>query len=103
MINSKKAAEGILWTVVILAALLLFFFLYSNAWANLFRKSVSSINEKFDLAGDSDKDTVINLEDKCPCPQQGRIDSTENHGCPIGYKIGSNGKEESKECFTKKT
>ena len=92
-----------MWTVVILALLLLFLALYSNAWVNLFRKSVSSVSEKFDSAGDPDKDNVINLEDNCPCPQQGRIDSMENNGCPIGYKIGSNGKEESKECFTKKT
>ena len=95
-INSKKSATGMVWLVAIMAAILLFFILYTNVWANLFGKTASGVNEQIDLTGDFDKDNLMNRLDKCPC----KIGDIENDGCPIGYKLTDN---EDKSCLTKKT
>ena len=101
--KSKKAAEGVTWTVVVLVVLLLFLVLYSNAWTGIFRKSATNLKDQLDSAGDIDNDGVINLVDKCPCPKEGRIDSFENEGCPINYKIDGSKKDyEDRSCLTKK-
>ena len=96
MIKPKKGIEGITWGIVVMAALLLFFLLYTNVWARLFGKSASSVDQALDLTGDKDQDNVMNRLDKCPC----KTGDIENDGCPIGYKPTDN---EDKSCLTKKT
>ena len=100
--KTKKGTEGIIWTVVIVAALALFLLIYTGVWSKLFGKSASSLNEQIDLTGDKDQDNVINRLDKCPCP--GGEGDIENDGCPSGYKITNpNSGFEDRSCFTQKT
>ena len=100
MVNSKKGAEGIIWTVVVIAALLIFLLIYMGVWSRLFGKSTSGLNEQIDMTGDKDQDNVMNRFDKCPC----NTGDAENEGCPIGYKItNTNSGVEDKLCLTKKT
>lgn len=99
-IKSKKAAEGALWYVVIIALLLLFFLVYTGAWSKLFGKGISGINEQIASAEDYDKDRVANFADKCPC-SEGDI---ENDGCPSGYKAANiNTGKEDNSCLADKT
>lgn len=98
--KTKKAAEGIIWTVVVIAALVLFLLLYTGTWSKLFGKSTSSLNEQIDMTGDKDQDNIMNRLDKCPC----KAGDTENDGCPSGYKItNTNSGFEDRSCFTQKT
>ena len=98
MIKSKKGAEGIIWTVVILAASVLFLLVYTGTWSKLFGKSTSSLNEQIDLTADCDQDNVMNRFDKCPCT----IGDIENSGCPTGFKItNTNSGIEDRACLTK--
>ena len=96
MIKSKKSATGVVWLVAMMAAILLFFFLYTNVWAGLFGKTASGTSEQIDLTGDKDQDNLMNRLDKCPC----KAGDIENDGCPIGYKPTDN---EDKSCLTKTT
>ena|SRR3989338_4884551 len=97
--KSKKGYE-ITWYVAVMALVLLFIFVYSSAWANIFRKSASSLNEQIGSASDYDKDGVINIDDKCPCI----VGDLNNQGCPAGYKITGTGTgNEDRACLTKKT
>ena len=84
--KSKKGYE-ITWYVAVMALVLLFIFVYSSAWANIFRKSASSLNEQIGSASDYDKDGVINIDDKCPCI----VGDLNNQGCPAEYKITETG------------
>ena len=88
MIKSKKAAEGVVWMIVIGALLLIFLFIYSGVWKTLFSRSVSGIQ-------DSDGDSVPNIKDSCPC-RKGVI---ENNGCPAGQKPLEN---ENIQCISQK-
>lgn len=100
--KNKKSAENVIWTVVVIALLLLFLLIYTGVWKNLFGKGISGINEQFDSAGDADNDGVINIADKCPCPPKG-VGSIENNGCPSGYKITGEKKDtEDRSCLQKK-
>lgn len=100
--SNKKAAEGMMWTVIVIALLLFFLLIYSGVWNRLFGKGTSSLKEQFSSAGDSDNDGVINAADKCPCP--GGEGTLENDGCPAGYKItGTNTDKESRACLSKIT
>ncbi len=101
--KSKKSAGDMMWIVVMLALSLLFLAIYTGAFNKLFGRETSSIKEQFNAAGDEDNDGVINIADKCPCPAKG-FGIIENDGCPKGYKIKEDGKnEEDRSCFTKKT
>lgn len=102
IIKSKKSAEGMMRTVIVMVLLLLFLLIYSGAWNKLFGKSTSSLKDQFSSAGDADNDGVINAADKCPCPDgEGDI---ENDGCPSGYKVtNTNAGKESRACLSKIT
>jgi len=94
----KKGAEGMIWTIIIIALLGLFLIVYSGAWTKLFGKSASNLNEQVDKdkgpAGDFDKDGLINAADKCPC----QAGDANNDGCQI------NSRNEDRSCLqTKKT
>lgn len=89
--KSKKAAEGIMWTVVVIALLLLFLLIYSGVWSKLFGKSASSLSEQIGSADDYDKDGVINIVDKCPC----QAGDPNNDGCPYTNR------NEDRLCLTK--
>ncbi len=95
--KNKKAAEGAMWTVVIIALLLLFFLIYSGALSKLYGKLFSETNQQVSGAEDSDNDGVSNLADKCPC-NSGEL---ENSGCPAGYKpTGKPEGTEARSCLT---
>ena len=97
IIKNKKGAEGIVWTVAIIALLLFFLLIYSGVWTKLFGKEASSLSTQIDKdlgpSGDYDKDGVINIVDKCPC----QAGDANNDGCPYTNK------NEDRSCLTKKT
>ncbi len=77
--KSKKADGNMFWIIATAALILLFIFVYFTAWKGLFGKGTKSIDNTINNADDSDKDGVINLQDKCP-DKEG---PSSNNGCPI--------------------
>ena len=102
LINKKKKGElpiGIISTIILL---LIFAAIYMWSNKQIFTRSTTDIKNKIN---DDDNDGVLNIADKCPCPEkqgQKRADDLQNDGCPLRYKITNSGKGiEDRSCLTK--
>lgn len=91
MIKSKKAAFTYLREMVIAVIILILLIAVFVKYTGI---GFSDIGKQLALAGDCDKDGVINRLDACPCDKIDRGISA-NRGCPDGYKI--TGKQIGKE------
>ncbi len=114
ILPNKRAGIGVLASICIaIILLLLITLLMSDKLGGIGKVFGVQIN----LAGDCDGDTVINLDDKCPCPSHLVSANSQrgdrlNKGCSLGYTIKSTdpnikGQQlantpEDRSCLTKK-
>ena len=93
--NNKKAVEMSIAVLITITLLLVFLLIYGMFWKGAFGKTSDSLNNQIGLSDDTDKDSVINFEDVCPCVQ-GTL-TAKDKGCPEGITP-----DKSRTCLTKK-
>ena len=80
---NKKAMDVSPMNLIVGAAILLIVLVVVIAmFSNLFSKQAGQVEQNIDLVGDTDKDGIPNIIDKCPCI----CGDKDNDGCPINME-----------------